>query len=880
MESGICVTRRPADKRPIDDHPSWNRLRPLIERAGSDLLLPAMLLLAMGIPPVPAWSQSVTALKLVSPAKPVPDAPPPVATATPTTTVQAIPLAQVADQAEELDQKLEEISRHLTVKPAGIAPEEVVGTQAAEIGDRALHVDRFLQQTPDILQLRDELVYWRGLSYRSGEQRKLLTARAAELQSQIVLLDEEQARWQATRDQIRDTEGIEVVAARVQHELDAIRGIRAQAQEQLNQVLTLQNQTSQTARQISESLTKLSEAEEKFRGRLLDRDGVALWAPSAFREASLPVGRMLNRAADQNFTTADEFVRAQGATLLLMPVLFGLALLAAFRLRTYVGTEEKPGVPPDAIAVFCRPYSIALLVTLIASIPQTDSAPVSISLVLYLLWLGLVFRLTPLLVAVELRPLLYLLLVLNLLEVVRVGLPLPSGLSRLLLTSILLAALILFAWMSRPSRIRRMGLAGWPLRLLEWGTRFGLFLLGAAVLANLFGFVSLSHVLGVGTVLSAFFAAALYLVVRIAFLLLVILVGSKWANSFPDDVRANIELWGLRILVILAVTLWAMRSELYVFLFQDTLTTLVAGVLGFSVGLGKVHITVGNVLGVVLILALGYGLAKGVSSLLRSVLLAKFPLRRGLPYAVSKVAYYCLMLLVFTTAITSAGVELNRFTVITGALGVGVGFGLQNIVSNFASGLILLFERPIRVEDVIEVSGLIGTVRRIGARSSTITTAQGAEVIVPNSNLLSNNVVNWTLSSPWRRVEIPVGVEYGCDPEAVLQLLVSVAASHSDVMSDPAPAAYFLGFGDSALNFELRFWSAKQDTWFQLKSDVTLRVARALREADIEIPFPQRDLHLRSIDPSVQGSLAARLPAVAPPEATPAGPPHNEQIGE
>jgi small-conductance mechanosensitive channel len=238
------------------------------------------------------------------------------------------------------------------------------------------------------------------------------------------------------------------------------------------------------------------------------------------------------------------------------------------------------------------------------------------------------------------------------------------------------------------------------------------------------------------------------------------------------------------------------------------------------------------------------------------------------------------MLLVFTTAITSAGVELNRFTVITGALGVGVGFGLQNIVSNFASGLILLFERPIRVEDVIEVSGLIGTVRRIGARSSTITTAQGAEVIVPNSNLLSNNVVNWTLSSPWRRVEIPVGVEYGCDPEAVLQLLVSVAASHSDVMSDPAPAAYFLGFGDSALNFELRFWSAKQDTWFQLKSDVTLRVARALREADIEIPFPQRDLHLRSIDPSVQGSLAARLPAVAPPEATPAGPPHNEQIGE
>jgi potassium efflux system protein len=191
--------------------------------------------------------------------------------------------------------------------------------------------------------------------------------------------------------------------------------------------------------------------------------------------------------------------------------------------------------------------------------------------------------------------------------------------------------------------------------------------------------------------------------------------------------------------------------------------------------------------------------------------------------------------------------------VITGALGVGVGFGLQNIVNNFASGLILLFERPIRVDDVVEVAGLVGTVKRIGARSSTITTGQGAEVIVPNSNLLSNQVINWTLSSPWRRVEIPVGVAYGSDPDAILKLLTSVATENPGVMNEPPPVAYFLGFGDSALNFELRFWSAHQDSWFQLKSDVSIGVARALREANIEIPFPQRDLHLRSSDISFFG---------------------------
>ena len=194
---------------------------------------------------------------------------------------------------------------------------------------------------------------------------------------------------------------------------------------------------------------------------------------------------------------------------------------------------------------------------------------------------------------------------------------------------------------------------------------------------------------------------------------------------------------------------------------------------------------------------------------------------------------------------------------ITGALGVGVGFGLQNIVNNFASGLILLFERPIRVEDTVELNGLVGTVKRIGGRSSTILTFQGAEVIVPNSNLLSNQVINWTLSSPWRRVDIPVGVAYGSDPKEIIKLLVSVAEKNSGVMHEPAPMAFFLGFGESALNFELRFWSARQDTWFQLKSDVAISVAQALQENGIEIPFPQRDLHMRSVEPQVKEALAA-----------------------
>jgi len=276
------------------------------------------------------------------------------------------------------------------------------------------------------------------------------------------------------------------------------------------------------------------------------------------------------------------------------------------------------------------------------------------------------------------------------------------------------------------------------------------------------------------------------------------------------------------------------------------------------IGIDEVHFTLGGALSVVLILLLGYFLANAFTFLLRKVVLPKLPLNRGVPYAISTIAYYVLLLLVALAALFATGVELNKFTVLTGALGVGLGFGLQNIVNNFVSGLILLFERPIHVGDTVEVGGLVGIVKRIGARSSTILTFQGAEVIVPNSNLISNQVINWTLSSQWRRVDVLVGVAFGTDPERVIKLLVGVAESHPGVLRERPPMAFFLGFGDSTLRFELRFWSAEQDTWFQLQSDVTVAVAKALKEAGIEIPFPQRDLRLRSIEASVAEDVANR----------------------
>jgi potassium-dependent mechanosensitive channel len=214
---------------------------------------------------------------------------------------------------------------------------------------------------------------------------------------------------------------------------------------------------------------------------------------------------------------------------------------------------------------------------------------------------------------------------------------------------------------------------------------------------------------------------------------------------------------------------------------HDGVVGYVRKALSYPIGFQRVHITLGGILSFLFILIVGYAVANLFAFALRKLLLSRFPLQRGLPFAISMVTYYVFLVLVFLAALVNTGMELNKFTLITGALGLGVGFGLQNIINNFASGLILLFERPIRVGDTVEMKGFVGTVSRIGARSSTILTFEDAEVVVPNSDLISKEVINWTLSSVRRRVDIPVGVAYGTDPERMLSLLLEVASSHPGV---------------------------------------------------------------------------------------------------
>lgn len=236
-------------------------------------------------------------------------------------------------------------------------------------------------------------------------------------------------------------------------------------------------------------------------------------------------------------------------------------------------------------------------------------------------------------------------------------------------------------------------------------------------------------------------------------------------------------------------------------------------------------------------------------------------LDQGQKFALESGTGYLVFTAGLAVGLQSAGVDLSSLVVLGGAVGVGIGFGLQTIAKNFVSGLIMLIERPIKVGDRVEVGDLNGDAVHIGARATWVRTNDNIVVIVPNSEFIENRVTNWTANDRQIRFSIPLGVSYGSNPEQVREILLEVARRHPDVIEIPPPDVIFTGFGDSSLNFELRVWTTRQVQTPQIiTSDLYFAVFRAFHENGVEIPFPQRDLHVKSV--SLPIPIAA--PAAAP----------------
>lgn len=389
-----------------------------------------------------------------------------------------------------------------------------------------------------------------------------------------------------------------------------------------------------------------------------------------------------------------------------------------------------------------------------------------------------------------------------------------------------------------------------------WVLRIGAAALAAIVLAEILGYHFLAQWCLEAAVATAFVVFVVSFLARLARGAIHVALASEEVGRFRFVRRVGAALAGrLAFLVKLVLAGWAILYVASIWDLAESPGRAWSALVGAGFTVAGRELTVGRLLAAVVAVYLAFVASWVLRVLLDESFFERRRFERGVRDSIATLLHYAVIVVGVFVGLSVFGVDLTNFALIAGALGVGIGFGLQNVVNNFVSGLILLFERPVRVGDVVVLGEDWGTVEKIGLRSTVIVTFNGSELIVPNGNLIAEKVTNWTLTTPKARLVLPVGVAYGNDPARVIEVLEEIGRGYPLALEDPPPMAIFTGFGDSSLDFELRVWLGAFEQLLQTRSELASAILRGFAEEGIVIPFPQRDLHLRSVEPEAAGQL-------------------------
>jgi len=776
----------------------------------------------------------------------------------------AIPLPSLVRSAEETHRALRRIGDRLD-DAAVLRDVEARLPAAVEALDRlgpAVDPGRLSELAGrDLLDLKTLLIRnEQGLA--RWDERLEEAARALHAGSKD--LERMDATWRLTEESARADQAPEVLLERVGALRSQIRSLAQRTHERLAATLKLQDRVAGVRLRVSEWIASTDRTEKAREEQLFEIESVPLWSLLGRPASAAKLLDQLARSAHLHLGSLGLFVAEQSGWLALLAVVFvGLAVaLRGLRRRFRARAEEDPALRAPA-EVLAHPVAAALLLALGATVLLFPHAPVTVTEVLVLCMLPAFVRAMGAVLPSGIRRFLYYFGAT--IAVDRLGglAPEYSLLARLILLAVVVAALVGLVGALR-GEAWSQGIASdaWR-KALRAGGFVGAALLAGSIVANLVGNVSLARRLGSGTLDAVAVAALLGGVALVLQALFLGMLRLPQARRFGVVARHGdlLAARGATYIRWAAVATWALAVE-SAYRIGPFVGDALGDLLGKRLRVGGLDVSLGDVAAFAVTLWIAVILGRFLAFVLEEGLEGR-GLPRGVPAAISRTAQYAVVAVGLGFAALASGMELTRFAVLVGTLGVGIGFGLQNVVNNFVSGLILLYERPVQVGDIVELGKLLGTVQRIGIRSSTIATFQGAEVVVPNANLISGELVNWTLSDRKRRVDVDVGVAYGSDAERVREILLQALRGRDDVVASPEPAALFTGFGDSALQFQLRFWTHRFDSWPAVASDVRVAVCRALAEAGIEIPYPQRDLHLRTVAPE-----AARRLGGAPDERT------------
>jgi len=767
---------------------------------------------------------------------------------------EAIPFEEIADRAEEVRSELarlrpKEASREQLERIAA----EIEAT-LPEIESRLARTDEALAGEPNArtltsldAQVRDALK-----SVLAWEQQ--LDDVVEERREALDQIDAMATAWERTAEIAKGWGVSTTTSQRIRGTRREISDARAELLARGREYVTLRDRLVDPGSALRDRLAQLEAAGASRIQGLLEVDRPPLWS-SELRDSLRTEWQERGHVLEE-LQQAANWVRENARMLSIHLGLFialGAGLLA-LRSRAREWAEDDYDLA-EAREVFERPWAMALIISVVATTDLYELAPRAVAVIaspaiaLAAVTIGRRF-LVP-----SMAPLFWGLMAIFVVDQCGDLLSTAAALDRVAAFFQITAALLLLLWLQRPQHLTSIPLElrrSSFMQLLGAAMRVGSALLAVALFADLFGWGNLSNLLGHGVLRAAYLGVFVFVSLKVFqslmdFALVVRpLRLVRGITRHRNVVRRRLK--SLLYLVALGTWVSLTLSELGLW---GSARTGVVDLLEAQLTIGALSISAGNVLAFILTVWLSFLISRLVDFVLREDVFTRVETGRGVPYAVSGLARYGLIFAGFLVALAAAGVELGSLTVIAGGLGVGVGFGLQNVVNNFVSGLILLFERPIQVGDTIQLPEVWGEMKRIGIRSSVVRTFDGAEVILPNGMLVSEKVTNWTLSDNRRRVEVDIGVAYGTPAPRVIELLLEVARTHHQVLPTPEPQALFLEFGDSALLFRLRLWIGKFDDGYPVRSDLAVAIQTALEEAGIKVPFPQRDLHLVSVSAGV-----------------------------
>jgi small-conductance mechanosensitive channel len=747
-----------------------------------------------------------------------------------------IPLAQVAAEADAATLELLKMT-------SDRRPGNVLESIDANLPSLTRDVDARARENRSILAQRPSLELLRDLEGRWQELRTRLAAHSDRLENIVPGIDRDletlerlDKTWSATLALARQEKAPGELLRRTQSLLSDIAAASKSVTAQRTSALRVQGRVSELELRVTEALQALRRARDATVDQMFSRDSAPLWYPHWREGAAKRISSGAAETLERQWTILKIYIEPRAARTLVQIALLVMlsALFFGVRRRFESLVEQEPGLRRVA-AVVEHPLASALILALMLTpwlYPQAPRLLWAISGIAMLVPTIVVLRR---LVATYLRAPLYAVLAFFFIDQVRAVSASIDIVPRLLLMLEMIAAATILFWFGHkavatsPAPARSSS----PLRV---AAMVAVTLCVVAAIANAIGYVALSNLVGNAVLDSMYVGLVLYTVVQLLDSLVVIAMRVRPFKELGmvHTHRALLRRRTKRLLQWVGGIIWIvyLLDRLAI---RDRVLDGLRSALGAQLRLGEIEISLSAILSFLLAVWAAFLVSRFVRFVLNEEVFPRTHLGRGIPYAITRTIHFLIIALGFFIAMGVIGMEMTQFTILASAFTIGVGFGLQNIFNNFVSGLIVLFERPIQVGDVIQIDNDIGVVERIGIRATVVRTTNRSEIIVPNGKLISDRVVNWTLSGRQRVIEVPVSVVLQSDPAQVISVLEEMARQHPSVLQSPPPQAILTRTGPDWLGFELRAVSAEVEAWTAVRSELAVRAIAALREAGVTL---------------------------------------------